>query len=43
MAFMRVSLFELLRQTAMGRILSLDYMLSVACGLPRPRPAVPGT
>jgi hypothetical protein len=42
MTFMRVSLIELLRQTAMGRVSVLEYMLLGARGLERPRPVVSG-
>jgi hypothetical protein len=41
MAFMHVSLVELLRQTTMGRVLGLEYMLSGVRGLLRTRPVVP--
>jgi hypothetical protein len=40
--FMRLSLVELLRQAAMGRILALDYMLSGVCELLRPCLILPG-
>jgi hypothetical protein len=40
MAFMCISLVELLRQVEMGWIPALEYMLSGARGLPRPRPVV---
>jgi hypothetical protein len=43
MAFMCVSLVKLLRLAAMGWVPSLEYVLSGACGLLRPRPIVPGT
>jgi hypothetical protein len=33
MAFMRVSLVELLCQTAMGQVREFEYMLLGACGL----------
>jgi hypothetical protein len=39
--FMRVSLVELLCQTVMGQIPALEYMVSGARGLLRPRPIVP--
>jgi hypothetical protein len=42
MAFMRVSLVELLHQALMGRIPTLEYMLSGARGLLRPRLIMPG-
>jgi hypothetical protein len=42
MVFMHVSLLEPLRQAAMGRIPALEYMLSGAYGLLRPRLVVPG-
>jgi hypothetical protein len=41
MAFMRVSLVEPLCQVVMGKILTLEYMLSGAHGLLRPHPIVP--
>jgi hypothetical protein len=33
MEFMRVSLVKLLHQAAIGRVPTLEYMLSDACGL----------
>jgi hypothetical protein len=42
MVFMRVSLVELPRQAAMGRVPPLEYMMSGAYGLLRPHPVVPG-
>jgi hypothetical protein len=41
MAFMHVSLVELLCQAVMGWVLVLEYMLSGVRGLLRPRPIVP--
>jgi hypothetical protein len=42
MAFMRVSLVELLCQAVLGWIPRLDYMLSSVCGLLRPCPIMLG-
>jgi hypothetical protein len=42
MAFLRVSLVELLCQATMGWIPALEYTLSGACRLPRPHRIVPG-
>jgi hypothetical protein len=42
MAFMRVSLVELLYQAAMGWIPTLEYMMSGMRGLLRPRSIMPG-
>jgi hypothetical protein len=42
MAFIHVSLVELLRQAEMGWVPALEYMLLGARGLLRPRPVVPG-
>jgi hypothetical protein len=42
MTFMCVSLVELLRRAAMGRIPALEHMLSSVCGLLRPHLIVPG-
>jgi hypothetical protein len=42
MAFMCVSLVELLCQVAMGQVSGLEYMLSSARGFLRPRPVMPG-
>jgi hypothetical protein len=42
MTLMCVSLFELLRQMAMGWVTTLEYTLLGVCGLLRPRPIVPG-
>jgi hypothetical protein len=41
MAFMHVSLVELLHHVLMGWVAALEYMLSDACGLLGPRPVVP--
>jgi hypothetical protein len=42
MAFMSLSLVELLCQAVMGRVPTLEYLLSRAHGAPRPCPVVPG-
>jgi hypothetical protein len=42
MVFMCVSLVELPHHTVMGQVLALEYMLSGARGLQRPRPVAPG-